>query len=139
MGQSYLIRTGIAGKGSTVALADSPAGNDVGLTEYHNSGIPFISVASSATKCPLHLRSCHAGDNERGSGAVVSQLVEIKRRGFGTGNELTVGAVEQLVARARGELYFGLGAAEKMVVLSIDAALLGVRSAIATTAIAGSP
>ncbi len=72
----YLLRTGVLTKGAAFALADSPAGNDVGLTQYHTDGMPFVSVAASVGKCPEHLRNCHVGGNDKGSGAFLAEIVK---------------------------------------------------------------
>jgi hypothetical protein len=40
----YLLRTKVITPGAAVAMADSPSGNDQGLTQRHKDGIPFISV-----------------------------------------------------------------------------------------------
>jgi hypothetical protein len=101
---NYLLRTGSVARGSTVALADSPAGNDVGLTQYHTDGMPFVSVAAKANKCPEHLRSCHVGGNDEGSGAVVAHLVDVNRDGVSRENMITVQAVEDIAAAVRKEL-----------------------------------
>eukprot|EP00615_Pteridomonas_danica_P015879 CAMPEP_0114392556 /NCGR_PEP_ID=MMETSP0102-20121206/10886_1 /TAXON_ID=38822 ORGANISM="Pteridomonas danica, Strain PT" /NCGR_SAMPLE_ID=MMETSP0102 /ASSEMBLY_ACC=CAM_ASM_000212 /LENGTH=441 /DNA_ID=CAMNT_0001551793 /DNA_START=562 /DNA_END=1887 /DNA_ORIENTATION=+ len=72
----YLLRTGALARGSAIALADSPHGNDVGLTEYHTDGMPFVSVCDKIKKVPKHLLDCHVGGNEVGSGAFLQQLVD---------------------------------------------------------------
>ena len=72
----YLLRTGALARGSAVALADSPSGNDKGLTEYHTDGMPFVSVCDSIIKVPSHLQNCHVGGNERGSGAFLQAMVD---------------------------------------------------------------
>jgi hypothetical protein len=72
----YLLRTGALARGSAIALADSPHGNDVGLTEYHTDGMPFVSVCDKIKKVPKHLLDCHVGGNEIGSGAFLQQLVD---------------------------------------------------------------
>lgn len=72
----YLLRTGALARGSAIALADSPHGNDVGLTEYHLDGMPFVSVCDKINKVPKKLLDCHVGGNEIGSGAFLQQLVD---------------------------------------------------------------
>ena len=105
---NYLLRTGVLTKGAAFALADSPAGNDVGLTQFHDCGMPFVSVSADVAKCPEHLRSCHVGGNERGSGAFLQEVVKqwgsVGEGGFhrlkGSDGRLTVRKVEELAEAA---------------------------------------
>jgi hypothetical protein len=87
----------------------SPLGNDRGLTLKHDSGIPFVSVYSSARtpssaaplsdsnnadgdnkaltvllsgKVPEALVPCHVGGNELGSAAILARLVSLNRAGL---------------------------------------------------------
>ena len=70
----YLIGTGELVAGCAVALGDSPAGNDEGLTRWHREGIPFVSVDPAAV--PTTLGDCHVTllSNARASAAVLTRL-----------------------------------------------------------------
>lgn len=102
----YLLRTGALARGSAFALADSPSGNDVGLTEYHNDGMPFVSVCDKVSKVSKKLLNCHVGHNEVGSGAFLQQLVDNwdEVGGFhrteGSEGVLTLETMGQLAAQA---------------------------------------
>jgi len=107
----YLLRTGALARGSAVALADSPAGNDAGLTEYHAEGIPFVSVGGAREKVPAGLGACHVGGHADGAGAFLQQLVDHwgdAAGGFhrlpGQAGHLTLATVEALATAARAAL-----------------------------------
>ena len=104
----HLLRTGSLARGSCVALADSPGGNDAGLTEYHADGMPFVSVCADRKKVPAALHDCHVGGNEVGSGAFLKQLVDQWEAygGFhrkeGDAGPLTLDVVRRLAEAAVG-------------------------------------
>jgi len=77
----YLMRTGEVTAGRAVALGDSPAGNDEGLTRWHQSGIPFISVGTGVV--PTHLSDCHITrlSHAEASAAVLSRLAALNMQG----------------------------------------------------------
>lgn len=73
---AYLLRSGVIARGRTLVIADSPSGNDEGLTKFHNHGIPFISVCKDVHKVPKDLSSCHVGGNAVGSSAALEVVAE---------------------------------------------------------------
>jgi len=93
---NYLLRTGSVARHTTCCIGDSPSGNDEGLTQYHSDGIPFISVCSSLSKVPEHLRPCHVGCNEVGASAFLSQIC--------AKDKLTADTVAAKAAQARCQL-----------------------------------
>lgn len=78
---AHLIERGVLTPGRTIALGDQPAGNDEGLTRWHQHpvvDIPFVSVSEKAAMVPEHLRECHvtAASNAEGSAIVLRALAD---------------------------------------------------------------
>ena len=84
----------------------------MGLTQYHADGMPFVSVAPSLSRCPEHLRSCHVGGNDAGSGAFLAEVVRqwgsAGEGGFhrlkGSDGRLTVAKVQEIARAAAASL-----------------------------------
>ena len=88
----YLIRTNVVKRGRTIALGDQPAGNDAGLTLWHNlpydgrpddddqrrhdHTIPFVAVSECHTMVPDNLKDWHVSNitNVEGSAKILTEL-----------------------------------------------------------------
>jgi len=89
----YLIRTNVVKRGRTIALGDQPAGNDAGLTLWHNlpydgrpdddddqrrhdHTIPFVAVSECHMMVPDNLKDWHVSNitNAEGSAKILTEL-----------------------------------------------------------------
>ena len=95
----YLIGTGELSAGRAVAVGDSPAGNDEGLTRWHRHGIPFVSVSEDAGAVPTPLADCHITrlSNARVSAAMLAQLANVEMSG-----PITLRHIAHMVAHVNG-------------------------------------
>ena len=106
----YLIRTNVVKRGRTVALGDQPAGNDAGLTLWHNlphdgrpddddddqrrhdHAIPFVAVSECHTMVPDNLKDWHVSNitNAEGGAKILTELECLVRNIDGDTGDVTL-------------------------------------------------